>query len=144
MKFLTVSLLAICIALASCGKNVPDLFERQNFNNDWLFFMLEEGADLSGRDLQSDSEDMIFLYASVVDDNGTVVPDPDREILFTLEGEARVIGPNPASTEAGIAAILLKAGKLPGLLEIKASSGDLSSGSIQLEVTAIHELAEFY
>jgi len=96
-------------------------------------------ADLGGRDLKSDSEDLIFLYASVVDDKGTVIPDPDWEISFTLVGEARIIGPNPASTEAGIATVLLKAGKMPGLLEINASSGDLSSGSIQLKMSAIHE-----
>ncbi|RLD56319.1 MAG: hypothetical protein DRI97_07715 [Bacteroidetes bacterium] len=41
-KFLTVSLLAVCIAFAGCRKNVPDLFEKQNFNDDWQFFRVEE------------------------------------------------------------------------------------------------------
>ena len=94
--------------------------------------------DLSGRDLQSGSNDLIFLYASVIDDAGTVVPDPDREILFTLEGDARFIGPNPAWTEAGISAILLEAGKMPGLIKIHASSGRLSPESIQVEMKAVH------
>ncbi len=94
--------------------------------------------DLSGRDLQSGSNDLIFLYASVVDDGGTVVPDTDREILFTLEGDAQFIGPNPASTEAGIAAILLQAGKTPGTIKISASSGELSPESIQVEMKDVH------
>jgi len=95
-------------------------------------------ADLSGKDLQSGSNDLIFLYASVVDDAGTVVPDPDRLISFTLEGDAQFIGPNPAATEAGIAAILLKAGEMPGLLKINTSSGELSPESIQVEVKDVH------
>jgi beta-galactosidase len=95
-------------------------------------------VDLSGRDLQSGSKDLIFIYASVVDDAGTVVPDPDRKITFTLEGDARFIGPNPAGTEAGIATILLQAGKMPGLLQINASSGGLSPESIQVEMKNVH------
>jgi beta-galactosidase len=100
--------------------------------------MIRLEADLSGKDLQAGSNDLIFIYASVVDDAGTVVPDPDRKISFTLEGDARFIGPNPAGTEAGIAAILLQAGKMPGLLQLNASSGGLSPESIQVEMKNVH------
>jgi len=95
-------------------------------------------ADMSGKDLQAGSNDLIFFYASVVDETGTVVPDPDWEIFFALEGNARVLGPNPVRTEAGIATILLKAGSKPGLVKINASSAGLSPGSIQVEMKAIH------
>ncbi|NOR34248.1 MAG: DUF4982 domain-containing protein [Bacteroidales bacterium] len=95
-------------------------------------------ADLSGRDLQAGSNDLIFIYAAVVDDAGTVVPDSDRKITFVLEGDARLIGPNPATTEAGIATILLKAGEMPGLLNINASSWELSPESIQVEMKDVH------
>ncbi len=95
-------------------------------------------VDLSGLDLQAGSNDLIFLYASVVDDAGTVVPESDRKISFTMDGDAQFIGPNPAGTEAGIAAILLQAGKMPGLLQINASSGGLSPESIQVEVKNVH------
>lgn len=94
--------------------------------------------DLSGRDLQAGSNDLIFIYAAVVDDAGTVVPDSDRKITFTLEGDAQFIGPNPAVTEAGIAAILLKSGEMPGILNINASSGELSPESIQVEMKDVH------
>jgi len=95
-------------------------------------------ADLSGRDLQAGSNDLIFLYASVIDDVGTVVPEPERKILFTLDGDAQLIGPNPAPGEAGVASILVKAGKRPGLLKINASTGGLSPDSIQLKIMPIH------
>lgn len=95
-------------------------------------------ADLSGRDLQAGSNDMIFLYASVIDDAGTVVPEPERKILFIVEGDAQLIGPNPAPGEAGVAAILVKAGNMPGLIKINASSGELSTDSIQIEIMPIH------
>ena len=43
-KFLAVSLLAVCIAFAGCREQVPDLFEKQNFNDDWVFMRIEDGA----------------------------------------------------------------------------------------------------
>lgn len=89
--------------------------------------------DTGGEELQSGCNDMIFIYAPVVDDNGTVVPDHKREISFKVKGDAGVIGPNPVFTEAGIATILLKAGKQPGTIEITASSGGLAPGVLQLE-----------
>jgi len=51
---------------------------------------------------------------------------------------AQFIGPNPVETEAGIATILLQAGKMPGLLQINASSVGLSPESIQVEMNDVH------
>lgn len=99
---------------------------------------IELSADLSGKDLQAGSGDLIFIYAKVADDAGNVVPVSDRKITFTLEGDARFIGPNPTLTEAGIATVLLKGGTVPGLLKINASSGELSPGSIEVKMMDAH------
>jgi beta-galactosidase len=43
-KFLAISLLVVCIAIAGCREHVPELFEKQNFNDEWLFIRVEDGA----------------------------------------------------------------------------------------------------
>ena len=74
------------------------------------------------------------MYASVTDQDGTVVPSADRKILFSIEGDARLIGTNPKDTEAGISAILLQAGKTPGMVRITASADGLKSDLLELNV----------
>ena len=64
--------------------------------------------DLSGYSYESGSNDVVFLYASVVDKNGTVVPNFTDQILFNFEGSGELIGKNPVDCEAGIASILIK------------------------------------
>lgn len=51
--------------------------------------------------------DVVFLYAKIVDENGTLVPKNDIEVSFEVTG-AELIGENPVKTEAGMASILLK------------------------------------
>jgi beta-galactosidase len=91
-------------------------------------------ADLSGKDLETGSNDLVFIYASVMDDFGTVVPNKDWNISFKLDGDARLLGPNPASTEAGVAAILVRTNGLTDALGITASSVGLTEGSLQLKL----------
>ncbi len=63
--------------------------------------------DYSGKPLNRKSEDLIFIYAKIVDENGTVIPDYLGEVQFKVRG-ASLIGQNPINAEAGIAAILLQ------------------------------------
>ena len=69
--------------------------------------------------------DVIFIYASVTDSSGTVIPDFSGKILFTVEGDAKLIGENPIVCEAGIAAILLKAGAKLEQIKVTAISDEL-------------------
>ncbi|MEW4923737.1 glycoside hydrolase family 2 TIM barrel-domain containing protein [Algibacter sp. 2305UL17-15] len=77
--------------------------------------------DISGYELEAGSNDLIFVYASVVDENETLVPSFSDKILFKLEGDAELIGENPVNCEAGIASILLKAGKSTDGIKVTAS-----------------------
>lgn len=74
----------------------PDKFER-----------IEIEIDNSGIEIDKQEMDILFLYARLVDTNGTLVPDSDEKVEFSAEG-AELIGENPVNTEAGIATILLK------------------------------------
>ena len=64
--------------------------------------------DLSGRPRDRGRKDQIFCYASLVDARGTVVPDAWENVAFGVTGGGALVGANPFSSEAGVAAILLE------------------------------------
>jgi beta-galactosidase len=91
---------------------------------------IELSVDLSGRELQAGKNDIVFVYASVVDEEGTVIPDADHPVRFTVEGGAELVGTNPRKAEAGIASILLRAGRSAGTVKITAGTEGLESGEM--------------
>lgn len=90
--------------------------------------------DASGKELQPGKSDAVFVYASVTDAEGTVIPDDKRAITFAIEGDASLIGDNPRNAEAGISTILLKAGKKQGIVLIKATTEGLTTGEMEIKV----------
>ncbi|MFO7447918.1 MAG: glycoside hydrolase family 2 TIM barrel-domain containing protein, partial [Ignavibacteriaceae bacterium] len=90
--------------------------------------------DLSGKPLEAGCNDVVFVYAMVIDERGTVVPDDKRQVKFSVDGGAELVGLNPIAAEAGIATIILKAGNTPGNLVIKAEAEGLVSGSVSAEI----------
>ncbi|MBN2213540.1 MAG: DUF4982 domain-containing protein [Bacteroidales bacterium] len=91
-------------------------------------------VDTSGKQLTAGCNDAVFVYASVVDRQGTVIPNDSRPVIFTIEGDAELIGSNPKKAEAGIAAMLLKAGVTPGVVLIHAAADGLKPGSLEIKV----------
>ncbi|OGX83142.1 hypothetical protein BEN47_17835 [Hymenobacter lapidarius] len=63
-----------------------------------------------------------FVYASVVDAEGTVLPEARAAVRFAAAGGAELIGDNPERAEADIATILLKTGASPVTIQVTASS----------------------
>lgn len=90
--------------------------------------------DESGRPLESGRNDVVFLYASVTDARGTVLPEASNGVTFEVEGDATLIGSNPINAEAGIATVLLKAGARAGAITVTASSNGLKSNSLVIDV----------
>ncbi len=86
------------------------------------------------KELEAGKNDIVFIYASVADADGTIIPDDKRAISFTVEGDAQLVGDNPRSAEAGISTILLKAGKNPGIIKVKASADGLKPGETGVNV----------
>jgi beta-galactosidase len=83
--------------------------------------------DLSGRALDTIQSDLVFVYASILDENGTLITDvDDDEIQFSFIGEGELIGENPVKIEAGIATILLETNKQTKEIEISAKMIDLN------------------
>jgi beta-galactosidase len=90
-------------------------------------------ADFSNKPLQADGADAIFVYASLVDSAGNPVNDGSLPVLFSVRGDAELIGDNPATAEAGIASILLRAGTNPGRLMIRAAAQGVAKAEIMTE-----------
>jgi len=93
---------------------------------------IELSFDLSGRALEANGADVIFVRASVVDAAGTVVPTAENCISFEVEGPGEIVGPTSVIAEAGIATALLRAGSQPGTIIVSAKSPGLSGTSSQL------------
>ena len=97
--------------------------------------------DFSSRELIADGSDWLRVHALVCDTRGTISPFADDAIEFTIEGDGQIIGDrriaaNPARAEAGIATVLVQAGKHPGPITVKATAFGLSPD--QIEIRAIN------
>jgi len=64
--------------------------------------------DLSGRPRDRGRKDDLFCYGALRDAEGTVVPSAWENVAFGAVGGARLVGANPASSDAGIASILVE------------------------------------
>jgi len=91
-------------------------------------------VDLSNKPLEAGQKDVVFIYASVVDKNGTVVTDAENEIRFEIDGNANLIGQNPISAEAGIATILLRADGQSGSVTITATNENLEQAAKEIKI----------
>ena len=84
--------------------------------------------------INMDYPDVVFVYASVVDANGTIVSDATPLVEFSLEGEnATLIGQNPIAAEAGIATILVRTKNLKKPIKIKAKSTNLKEATLEIK-----------
>ncbi|OGX87086.1 beta-galactosidase [Hymenobacter glacialis] len=88
--------------------------------------------DRSGRDARA--HDVLFVYASVVDAAGTVLPEATAAVRFAAAGGAELIGDNPVRAEAGIATMLLKTGASPGAIQLTATADGLAPASLKVPV----------
>jgi len=72
--------------------------------------------------------DITFVYVSVLDSNGIVVPNASNLIsLDIVSGPATLASPNQVQAEAGIATFLLRSTTEPGLITVQATTSTLGS-----------------
>ena len=78
-----------------------------------------------GKQLVADGSDFIVVVAEVTDDSGNVRRLAKENIVFTVEGEGRIIGDasinaNPRTVEFGSAPVLIRSTRKPGKIKVKA------------------------
>jgi beta-galactosidase len=88
-------------------------------------------VDYSNKELKAGCNDIIFVYADIVDRNGTVIYDAADPLQFKVSGDGDLVGQNPRAAEAGTATILLRAGGKPGKLTVVATG----EGGVKGELT---------
>ncbi|MCI0494792.1 DUF4982 domain-containing protein, partial [candidate division KSB1 bacterium] len=76
---------------------------------------------------RADGEDLFFVYANIIDQNGAIVPVFSDWIDFEVAGAANLINPNQVQAEAGIAAALVRVAEQPGKITIRATHPELKS-----------------
>ncbi len=87
-----------------------------------------------GIDLRADGADAVFVYAEIVDRNGTIkVLDNDTRVHFTIQGDADFVGPTTTKAEAGIASTLLQAGNKSVALTIKATAPGIETAVYKMK-----------
>ncbi|MBN1129502.1 MAG: hypothetical protein JXA71_10975, partial [Chitinispirillaceae bacterium] len=80
----------------------------------------------------ADGADLALVYASIVDANGTVIPNATNAVTFSVSGPGAIISGdgNPTTAVAGIAAAYVQTRlSTPGLITVTAAATGLTSGS---------------
>jgi len=76
---------------------------------------------------KADGEELFFVYANVIDQNGTIVPSFSGWIDFEVDGPAKLVSPNRVLAEAGVAAALIRVSQESGNIIVKAMNPELES-----------------
>jgi len=83
-------------------------------------------------EVPANGSESIFVYASIRDSNGTVVPDVSNNVTFSVSGQAALVTPATVSAEAGIATALIRVTDHPGMITVDAVSGGLTPDSTSI------------
>lgn len=93
---------------------------------------IELDIDYSQVSISEERTDYLFVYAKVLDVNGTIVRDTKGQVTFEIKGDGALIGENPVNIEAGIASILLKTKAEFKEIELTAYKNGLGNGRLSL------------
>jgi len=86
---------------------------------------IELSYDFQNIPISENAPDVVFVYAKIVDINGTVIPGAENKVTFKIisdENSAKLIGENPINAEAGTASILLRTETKKSTITIEANS----------------------
>lgn len=78
-------------------------------------------------DVPANGSETIFVYASILDSAGTLVPDASNNVTFSVSGEASLVSPEDVDAEAGIATALIRVSDQPGLITVTATASGLTA-----------------
>jgi beta-galactosidase len=81
-------------------------------------------------DVQANGSETIFVYASILDSNGTLIPSASSTyVTFSVTGPAALACPATVKSEAGIATGMIRVTNTPGLITVTATASGLTSGN---------------
>ncbi|MBN1608187.1 MAG: DUF4982 domain-containing protein, partial [Polyangiaceae bacterium] len=99
--------------------------------------------------IAADGRDLSFVEVDVVDAQGVIVPQANNKIDFAIEGPGTIVGVdngdatshesykgNSRSAFSGKALVIVQSTTTPGTVTVKASSGSLTAGSVEIVTAA--------
>jgi beta-galactosidase len=90
-------------------------------------------VDESGKSLSAGQQDVVFVYADIIDSKGNIIYDAQTPVTYNVTGDATIEGMNPVTAEAGTATVLIRAGAKAGKIVITANANGLKQGQITLD-----------
>jgi len=78
---------------------------------------------------QKGTNDVLFVYAHLLDANGNPVFGASNPVHYTVTGDAEIIGGSVQNAVAGIASILLRVGRTGGEITINARGENLQEAT---------------
>jgi len=99
---------------------------------------IEIFIDTVGYKMVEGTHNILFAYASIMDEEGVLIPDANTTVQFSINGPGEAVSPTEIQTEAGIATFMIRTGQNPGTINIGARSKvnkTVLSGSTSFEVS---------
>jgi Beta-galactosidase/beta-glucuronidase len=84
-------------------------------------------ANYANKNFKADGGDVIFIYAKILDENGTLCVNASNRVKLQIQGDAKIISPVDINAEAGIATFMIQAGTHRGNVKLKANAEKLKT-----------------
>jgi len=97
---------------------------------------LSVNIDTLDYDVTANGEDMVFVYVTVVDSSGNIVPDATNAVTLTVVGPATLVSQAVANAEAGIASFMIRTMPEAGKITVSAAGSGLTGGSDSITTVA--------
>ena len=98
--------------------------------------------------IAADGRDLSFVEVDVVDAQGVIVPQANNKIDFAIDGPGTIVGVDNGdatshesykgtsrSAFSGKALVIIQSTTTPGTVNLKATSGSLTAGSVAITTT---------
>ena len=85
----------------------------------------------NGRPLIKRTDDLVFVYAKLLDAKGRMLVQSDAAVSLTVKGNAQIVGPQTVKAEAGIASFLIRSNQTTKKIQLKASSAQIKDGHLK-------------
>ncbi len=83
----------------------------------------------NGKPLAHKTNDVVFVYAKIIDAGGRLIKNATHPVSLTIEGDATLSGPATVQAEAGIATFLIRTEITTSKLILKATASNLKGAS---------------
>lgn len=102
--------------------------------------------DMADRQLTADGSDIVMAYVTFVDENGTVVPDANADVHFTVRGPAEIVGDNVlkdanpiAPVRHGVAPAMVRAQTKPDRITVRAEAPGFNAAEATIASVAFND-----